>query len=158
MSAVKTQTQSTSWRWFPWAIAAGLLVVIAVNAGLVTLAHRTFPGAVEDHAFDTGNRYNAVLDEAARQAAAGFTIEIVPAGRVVAITLADSAGHPAEAVLTGTARHPVGPDEPTGLNFEGSAGHYTATSALPGAGQWDVALRFTIGGAEYSTTRRIVVP
>jgi nitrogen fixation protein FixH len=148
----------SAWRWFPWAIAGSLLTVIAVNIGLVVAAHGTFPGAVEEHAFDTGNRYNAVLADAARQAAAGFAIEARAQGRIVTIEVKDRTGHKTTATLHGIASHPVGPADATELNFAGADGLYQAATPLPGAGQWDIALTMKADGAAYSTTRRVVVP
>ena len=39
------------WRFYPWFIAGGLGLVIAVNVVMVTIALRTFPGVADaDHA------------------------------------------------------------------------------------------------------------
>ena len=54
-------SRNPGWRWFPWAIALSLLVVVAVNGGMVWAALRTFPGVAGTDGFDLSNHYNRVL-------------------------------------------------------------------------------------------------
>jgi hypothetical protein len=63
-------------RWIPWAFAGGMLTVVAVNAVLVVASVSTFPGLTVGRAYDRGRAYNAVLEEAARQDALGWTARV----------------------------------------------------------------------------------
>ena len=53
-------------RWIPWTYAAGMLVVIAVNAVLITAALRSFPGLVVQRPYDRGIAYNEELRQIGR--------------------------------------------------------------------------------------------
>ncbi len=148
----------TAWRFFPHAMVALLLTVVAVNFGMIWSATSTFPGAVNEHAFDTGNTYNAVLATVERQAALGWTLDIETTGPVVAIRLLDKDGTPlGGATLQAIAEHPVGPADRTELGFAELDGHYLANQALPGAGQWQIALVARRDGQEFRATRRLVL-
>ena len=63
----------SAWRFFPWAIIGGMLLVIAVNAGMAWSALHTFPGTAVEDAFDHSNDYDKVLNAAAREAALGWS-------------------------------------------------------------------------------------
>ncbi|HLY54580.1 MAG TPA: FixH family protein, partial [Stellaceae bacterium] len=101
---------TSAWRFFPLAVALALAGVVAVDAGFIWSALASFPGAVDEHAFDTGNSYNRVLDEAAREAALGWHVEVAADGRSVAVTLSDADGKALPGVsVHAVAAHPVGP-------------------------------------------------
>jgi len=148
------------WRLFPWAVAAGMLVVIAVNVGMVYAALRSFPGKVGDEGFELSNHYDAVLAQAERQAAVGWTIAArADAASRLVVTLSDRGGAPLiGAVITATAERPLGATETRRLVFrELGGGRYVADMALPMPGQWDLMLAASAQGHDVAATRRIVV-
>lgn len=150
----------SSWRWFPWAVTASMLVVIAVNVGMVYAAMHTFPGPAASDGFDLSNRYNRVIDRVQQQAALGWSVQATAdAERHPVLSFRDRAGAPLTgAVLRATAERPVGPEHATTLTFhEAAPGRYVASVALDERGQWDVLLSATAQGHRYTTTRRILV-
>lgn len=150
----------SSWRWFPWAVTAAMLVVIAVNVGMVWAAVRSFPGAAGSDGFDLSNRYDHVIDRVQREAALGWSVQAsADATRHPVLLLHDRSGAPlAGALLRVTAERPVGPKDAIVLAFrEVSPGRYIADTALSARGQWDVLLSARAQGHRFTTTRRIVV-
>ena len=89
-------------RWIPWAFAAGMLGVVAVNGVLITAALTTFTGVTTGGAYDRGRAYNHVLAEAARREALGWTTELALADGVLTIAVHDREGQPVPGTLTGT--------------------------------------------------------
>jgi nitrogen fixation protein FixH len=153
--------ERTAWRFYPWIIAAGMSVVVAVNIGMISFALYTFPGkAPGGEGFDLSNRYNAVIVRAQDQAALGWTIG----------ANSDRLGHPlldltdpghaplAHARITATADRPVGAALTTLVTFaETTPGHYVGDVSLPVQGQWELLLTASVGGHNVTATRRIVV-
>lgn len=157
----RTATNS-AWNLFPWAIVAGMLVVIAVNAGMVFSALQTFPGKAGRDGFDLSNRYNKVIDRVQEQAALGWTIvtEVDAKSRPTVRLTASAAGIPlVNPRVVAVARRPVGDPQDTDLLFEhiGNA-RYVADTPLAAQGQWDLMLTVTSQSSELMTTRRIIVP
>ena len=156
-----------NYRWIPWAMVGALLVVVAVNGGLVFFALHTWPGLTTDHAYDEGLAYNRVIDEADKEAKLGWSVAIdfVPdakgarQGRLV-VEARDGASAPLRglAVEAELAR-PVDQlaEIPLALSSD-SDGRYSAVVALPRAGQWQVYIVARRDGAVYHTGRRILVP
>ena len=148
----------SAWDWFPWAVAASLVVVIVINAGMIWTALRTFPGAAGADGFDLSNDYNKVLAAAARQQALGWRFAArLGEGNRIAVRLADRAGAPlAGAQLSAVAERPVGPRAVTPLAFhELVPGRFVADRSLP-MGRWDVLLTARAGGQLLTTTVRVV--
>lgn len=150
--------QKSAWRFFPGAVAVFLVTVVAVDGGMIWAAVHSFPGAADDHAFDTGNKYNEILANAERQAKLGWKLDVKVVSRDIQVTLTDQNG----AVLPGAAveaiaTHPVGPAEPTSLAFAPQGTSYVAKSALPAPGRWDLGLTARVGEIKYRATRRIVI-
>jgi nitrogen fixation protein FixH len=150
----------SAWRFFPWAICAALLAVIAVNIGMVYAALHTFPGQAGKDGFDLSNHYDAVIDHMQQQAALGWTLgaETDGAGRTV-LTLADKQGRPLSgARINGSAERPLGEPATTAMAFqEQTPGSYLGTSSLKLAGQWDLSVVVDLEGSEFITTRRLIV-
>jgi nitrogen fixation protein FixH len=146
------------WRWFPWALIGALGVVIVVNFGMVWAALHTFPGVAQTDVFDESNKYDAVLAEAKKEAALGWTVKAAATETWATVSLTDRAGAPMTGVqVTATALRPLGPDHSAALTFrEVSPGTYHAETAL-GNGQWDLRVTIATGGKTLHTTRRVVV-
>ncbi len=150
------------WNLFPWAIVAGMLVVVAVNAGMVFSALQTFPGKAGRDGFDLSNRYNKVIDRVQAQAALGWTVvtEVDATSRPTVRLTASAGGTPlVNPRVVAVARRPVGDPQDTDLRFEHAGnGRYVADTPLAMQGQWDLMLTVTSQSRELMTTRRIIVP
>lgn len=156
--SIPLEPSRSAWRFFPAWVVGVMALVVAVNAGMVWSALATFPGAVDAHAFDTGNNYNAILAQVEREAALGWQVEARLDGRTVSIGLRDKAGQPlAGAAVTATAHQALGPDETTRLSFAAAGGRYVAQQALPSAGQWDVDIVAARDGQTTHQTRRLAL-
>ncbi len=149
----------SGWRWFPWAVAGAMGIVIVANAGLVVTAMRSFPGAAEGNGFALSNAYNHVLQDEARQEALGWTVLVaLDAAQRPAVTLTDRNGRALEdAVIEATAARPLGPPQTTPLAMHAAGGgRYLSDMALP-RGQWDVTLSAKHGDDLVRAVRRLVV-
>jgi nitrogen fixation protein FixH len=156
----RRQERRTPWRWFPWWIIGSMLLVVAVNGGLIYFALSTFPGQAGHDGFDLSNHYDQVIAAAQRQAQLGWSVRVaVDAAAHPELVLTDHTGAPLSgAQLAASAERPLGPSEATTLQFQEVAqGHYVAVASLPEIGQWDLLLTVTAGGEHYSTTQRVVV-
>ena len=150
----------SGWRWFPWAVAASMAVVAAVNVAMVCFAMGTFPGQAGADGFDLSNHYDRVLATVQQQAALGWELRatVDDAGRPV-LTLHDRDGAPlGNARVEAMAERPLGPPETTRLVFyDDGAGRYVADAALTAAGQWELRVSVVAQGQSVATTRRVVL-
>lgn len=158
MPSASAAQPRTAWRYFPHALIAGLGVVVAVNAGMVYSALRTFPGVAALDVFDHSNSYDEVLAEAAREAALGWSVQPVGETRTPRLALTDRAGAPlAGATVRAQARRPLGPDMTTEVTFvEDAPGRYLAADPLPAGGQWELRISVVRDDQRLHATRRIV--
>ncbi len=149
----------SAWRWFPWAVAGIMGIVIAANVGLVFTAMRSFPGAAEGNGFTLSNEYNQVLKDEAKQEALGWTLAIaLDATQRPTLTLTDHAGHALDqASVQASAARPLGPPQTTPLGMHAvGTGRYLSELALA-RGQWDVTLRVQHGNDVVRAVRRLIV-
>ncbi len=155
------QPQNSAWRLFPWAVAAGMGVVVLVNGTMIWSALDTFPGKAGRDGFELSNRYNTVLERVAEQAHLHWSVAATSdaKGHPV-LTLTDANGAPLiGARIEGTAERPVGEDRRETVVFnEKGGGRYVGDIALDLRGQWDVLITARANGHTLTTTRRIVVP
>lgn len=148
--------------WYPWIFVAGMAVVVAVNAVMITMALKTFPGLETTDAYQKGLAYNRTLAEAREQEARGWTSQIVfapggPQKGDLKFTLRDSQGQPLDgfAVEASLVRPTVGGhDFAVTLAPQGS-GVYVAPVAFPLAGRWTVVIAATRGEETYQETQKI---
>ena len=144
-------------RWIPWAFAAGMLGVVAVNGVLITAAVTTFTGVTVGRSFDRGRTYNHVLAEAARQEALGWSAELALEEGVLAIAVRDREGQPVPGTLTGTLLRPLEGERQALELAEVAPGRWVApVAARPG--QWEA--RLTLGAAEggrFDIRQRVVL-
>ena len=155
----KITEQNSAWRWFPVASLAALGVVVLNNTGMIYEALHTFPGNSADDGFDTSNRYDRVLDAAAQQAALGWAVEARADGNraVVHVVGKDGQAMP-NAMVTATARRPLGPPMTTELTFdEQPNGLWQAEAALPRQGQWELTVKVVNSADAMTVTKRVLV-
>jgi nitrogen fixation protein FixH len=154
-----TREAKSGWRWFPFASIGALFFVVVVNFGMIYAALHTFPGEYTTANFDTSNRYDQVLDLAARQAALGWTVDASAQSHSPVLRLTGRDGTPLHnAMVSGTALRPLGPRNETQLSFtEGEDGLFHAGTVLNEPGQWDLRLQVAVGGESEAVTRRILV-
>lgn len=143
-------------RWIPWAFVGGMLLVVAVNGGMIYAAVSTFTGVTVGRAYDRGRAYNDVLAEANRQDALGWRAEVALAADALQVTVRDREGLPVPGRIDGVLLRPL---EGTQLPLELAAttpGHWTAAVA-PKPGQWEARLRLTnASGAHLDIRQRLV--
>jgi nitrogen fixation protein FixH len=148
------------WRFFPLWVAAGLGLVVVVNAGMVYAALHSFPGQAGEEDFALSNHYDAVLDREQREAALGWTVvALTDATGRPEVTLTDRSGAPLNgASVAASAERPLGAPQRRALAFrEATPGHYVASGALPAPGQWELTLSASYEGHDIAATRRVIV-
>lgn len=151
----------TAWRWFPWYVVAGLGLVVAVNVVMAVLAHRSAPGVAVQGSFATSNAYGTIQQEARRQVALGWSLDISLRDGRVAVNFSGADGRPLPgAGLQATASRPTGRSAPVlALKMQAAgAGTFLSEAALPDQGQWDVLFIATSEGRSFRHTRRVIVP
>lgn len=151
-------TIKSSWRFFPWAIAGGMGLVVLVNITLVMLATHTFPGDVGSDGFTLSNRYNQVIEGTRRDRGFGWQVAADLVGDRLHVKLRDATGAPLMgAQVQVRVVRPVGPPEGTMLPMrKDGAETYISTVALPASGQWDATITIAAGGQTKASTQRLV--
>ncbi len=151
--------------FIPWIFVGAMALVVAVNAGMVTIALGTFPGLAHDDAFARGLAYNRVLTALERQEELGWALQMsfVPGAATdgtLRVRLNDRDGNAlGGARVAATLLRPVERDTPIQIELrEGEIGSYSAV--LPGLrrGQWDARIHVARAGIGFATTQRMVIP
>lgn len=146
-------------RWIPWAFAGAMGVVIAVNAVLVYYAVSTFTGVTVARSYERGRGYEAVIAEAARQDALGWTAEVAFAGGALRVEAADREGRPLHGRIEGVLLRPLEGTELPLVFAPTGGGRWAAEVQPPQRGQWEA--RLTLFGpheAAFDIRRRVIVP
>lgn len=147
----------SGWRFFPLWIIGALGIVIAVNAVFISIAEKTFPGETGGDPYDTGIKYNYILDDAAREAGLGWKIAATVSDSHVVIRVRDRAGAPLDGVISAVALRPLGDPTRTALHFSrGEDGGYYAQETLS-PGRWDVMADITADNEPYRITEHLIV-
>jgi nitrogen fixation protein FixH len=146
-------------RWIPYAFVGGMLLVVAVNGGLVYAALSTFTGVTVPRAYERGRNYDHVLAEAARQEALGWRADVGWNAGSLRVSVNDRDGLPVPGRLEGRLQRPL-EDRGLPLAFAaGAPGQWAARLGEIAPGQWEVQL--TLHGTDdrrLDIRRRIVVP
>lgn len=127
----------TGYHMLVW-IVGFFLVVIGVNTIMATIAARSFTGTVVENSYVASQHFNRWLDEAKAQERLGWHAAIDHDGRRVTVRLTGPDALIRDAILSGTAIHPLGrlPDRP--IHFtRGEIGAYRSIEPLP-AGRWQI--------------------
>lgn len=148
----------SNWRFFPWAVVAGMGVVIAVNVTMTVLAVRSFPGNVGSDGFTLSNRYNQVMQSARTDQGRGWSVIADLADDRPRVVTRGRDGAPlGDARVQVSARRPLGSDAriPLAMSVQGAGVHVSA-DGLPAPGQWDLTIAVTAHGETLTTTQRVV--
>ena len=162
------KTRQPGW-WYPWIFVGGMLLVVAVNGVLITLAVTTFSGLETEEHYRKGLAYNQAIAAAEAQERRGWRMELTYAagpaadGRHqgdLAVTFVGKDGLPldnlrVEAVLRRPTRE--GFDVAVALDERGGGVYGTAVS-LPLPGQWEAHVHAYRGGDNFQESRRLFVP
>lgn len=155
--------------WYPWIFVGGMLVVIAVNGVMATLAIGTWPGLeTEDH-YRKGLAYNQTLAAVKAQEQRGWRMDLTFAAEPatggsrrgdLAVSLVAKDGRPledlrVEAVLRRPTRE--GFDVAAALEPRGG-GVYGAAVSLPLPGQWEAHVHAYRDGDNFQESRRFSIP
>jgi len=148
-------------RWIPWVIAGGMLVVVAVNAVLITAAVSTFTGTTQRQTYATGRTFNHVLEEAARQRDMGWSAELHREAGQWQLQASGRGGAalPAGTTLRGLLVRPVeGTEIP--LAFAGQApGRWSAPVQAMAPGLWEARITLLApSGERWQMRERLILP
>lgn len=156
--------------WYPWIFVGFMLVVVAVNAIMATLAVRTFPGLQTEDAYNKGLRYNDTIAAGGEQARRGWRISLgikpLPAaaegarGAEVTVAFVDRNDQPLDRLEVDAVLHRpavAGFDRSLSLEPRGG-GVYAGVVSLPFAGQWDARITARRDADTFQTTQRLYVP
>jgi len=148
----------------PWIFVGGMAFVVAVNAGMVTMALKTYPGLAHESAFERGLAYNRVLAEVDRQERLGWTLRTAftpaaPHEGSLQVQLSDRNGQALSgAKLIVTLVRPVGGEAPVQIDLKEEAiGTYAAALRLPTSGQWDARVSVMRSGERFESTQRLFI-
>jgi nitrogen fixation protein FixH len=146
-------------RWIPWVFAGGMMVVVAVNAVLITTALGTFPGLVVQRPYDRGIAYNDELRQSRAQATLGWKVSPRYESGRLAVGIADASGLLVPGLdVRATLSRPVGGEAQVDAALTREAEAYAASIALPRRGQWDLRIVASGAAGDFRATYRIVVP
>lgn len=146
-------------KWIPWIFAGMMTLVVAVNGGLIFAALSTFTGVTTGHAYDRGRVYNHVIEEAARQAALGWTGHVALGAGRLSVVVTDREGLPVPGHLDGMLQRPLdGRELP--LSFAAAApGRWSAAVIPPAPGQWEARLTLIDSAGRHLDIReRVIAP
>jgi nitrogen fixation protein FixH len=164
--------------WYPWLFVGGMLIVIAVNAVLVVIAVRTFPGLTAEDAYRRGLAYNRTIAAAAAQDARGWRLDLTvsppsaadavgnasaaqkaPGALAVVARFVDRAGQPlSRLAVNAILVRPLGAGNDITLTLEETGGGvYRGSLTTLIGGQWDVRIHARRGDETFQQTRRLVL-
>lgn len=156
--------------WYPWIFVGFMLLVVAVNGIMATLAVRTFPGLQTEDAYNKGLRYNDTIAAGREQERRGWrmSLEVKPlpasaeGGHDARVTVAfvDRDGQPLERLEVEAALHRpavAGFDRTLPLEPRGG-GVYTGVVSLPFAGQWEARITARRDADSHQATQRLFLP
>ncbi len=152
----------------PWVVGwiVLLVVVLAVNIGMIVTAFKTSPGLVKDDYYEQGRDYErTVLQLMEARQRLGWNVNMDPGVTVsgqlaqLNVTVADREGAPVTG-LGGALQlyRPSDRDQDLSVPVaEVEPGLYRASYTLPLKGVWDLLLTLRLGEDEYAIEQRISV-
>lgn len=148
--------------WIPWSFVGFFVVVIAVNAGMMTAAFSTFTGLSTANHYRRGVSYNKALDAEAAQRARGWQTNVrfdqtgPRKGRLV-VVFTDRKGEQLLSLdVSARIVRPTnaGDDFTAPLKPLGD-GHYAADIAFPLRGQWRAEIIARRGTARHRLNQHL---
>lgn len=125
-------------------LLGGFGIVIAVNLSMATLATRGFGGVVVENSYVASQKYNIWLDEARRQQALGWNLDVErQADGRLELTLQ---GVPADAAITAQLRRPLGQPDMTELAFVPAGADRLVSTTPLAPGRWTARITIVAGG------------
>jgi nitrogen fixation protein FixH len=145
--------------WIPWVFVGGMLLVLAVNGGLIVAAIRTSSGVAISRPYERGRSYEQVLAAAARQDGLGWKAEITVQGGSLLVALRDREDRAIPAAIAGLLQRPAERDQVPLAWQPLGPGAWQAPLAGIRRGQWEARLTLEgPGGAVFEAQRRIMLP
>lgn len=154
-----SEALSSRSRYIPWLFVAGFVVVIGVNAIMMTLAVSSFSGLYTPTPRDRGLHYNALVAEKQSRDALGWRVETTwrPETSRLEIRLVDAVGQPlTEVGVRADLVRPVEKRPPlTVVLGDLGDGRFAATINLPERGNWDLDVYAERQGVRFAVTKRL---
>jgi nitrogen fixation protein FixH len=150
-----TQTMQPRDRFIPWYFVLFFVVIVLVDAVMVTLAVRTHTGTVTQHPYEKGLAYNTVVEAQNKQDALGWKGDIAYADGVLRFTLYDQNKKPIE---PDSASVSVMRPTQEGMDFEVSLKDSVASVKFPASGLWELRVDAQYQAMHYQQSKGIVVP
>ena len=152
-------------RWIPIVFVAGLVLLVAVQAGFAYLAVSTDPGVAVSNPYERGLAHNAVLHEAAQEAKLGWRVTLENrsgtehSGTLVVVASDAATRRLDDLAVTGLVARPLqgGLDERLAFRNVGN-GVYLAPYDLPLPGLWQLDLLLERGSAREQRSMRFSAP
>jgi nitrogen fixation protein FixH len=145
-------------RWIPWTYAGGMLLVVVVNAILITAAFRSFPGLVVQRPYDRGIAYNEELRRQQVQSTLGWTIVPSYAAGRLTVRISSSDGTPVDALdVAVTLSRPLEPMPALVMPLSPVAEAYAGDVELR-RGQWEIRIQASGRAGTYHGVYRMVAP
>jgi nitrogen fixation protein FixH len=152
-------------RWIPLCFVAGLGLLVAVQACFAYLAISTDPGVAVPNAYERGLAHNAVLHEAAKEAALGWRVTLENrsgtghSGTLVVVAADGGTRRLDDLAVTGLVQRPLQGGLDARLAFHNAGnGVYLATYDLPLPGLWQIDLLLERGTAREQRSMRFSAP
>jgi len=117
-------------------------VILIANGIFIYFALSTYQGLDNPNAYERGVNYNERIEAAEKQAALGWSHQLVAGAGKLELRIHDKAGKPVTGlIVSGEIRRAVGEEMGLPLKFEGSAdGVYRAEAERVEPGNWIVSL------------------
>jgi nitrogen fixation protein FixH len=145
--------------WIPWVFASGMLVVIAVNAVLITAAFRTFPGLVVQRPYDRGIAYNEELRRSRAQTALAWQVTPRYTGDRLTVRITDAGGAPVDGLAVRvTLSRPLEADLAIAADLAWVDDAYGVMLSLPKQGQWDARIEAIGAAGAHRSLFRLTTP
>ncbi len=128
--------------------------IAAVNAVMITLAVRTYSGAVTEHPYEKGLAYNQVVEAEQKQEALGWKGSIDYKNSVLRFTLLDKNNHPIHAQkVSATIVRPTR----QGMDFSVDLKDAETPVNFPAKGSWEIRVDAVHENVHYQQSKRIIV-
>jgi len=130
------------------------LVVLAVNAVMVTVAIKSFTGLTTDHPYEKGIAYNKVVAAEEAQEKLGWQGNIAYENGVVSFTLKDKGE---KAIKPEKTTVEITRPTQAGMDFSVELVGGKAEVQFPAKGLWELRAKTSYKGNDYQISKRIVV-